>query len=270
MVISVRGPNAREAISAGFSEIRRIDGLMSLHRTDSELSRVNARQIAQVSEDLFKVLAKAQEISERTEGSFDITIRPLAHLWGFIWKEYRLPTAAELAATLPRVNYRLVQLDRGRRTVRFLREGVSLDLGAIAKGYAVDCALEKLRSLGVTNAMVRAGGDLRVLGEWEVQLEDPQKRGRRETIRLRDAAISTSGDYENYFEIAGKRYSHILDPRTGLPVEGIAACTVIAPTCMEADGLATALFVYGPEKTARKFGDSINVRFVIRTPPGHP
>jgi FAD:protein FMN transferase len=261
VVISVDGENVQPAISAAFEEVRRIDALMSLHRPDSELAKLNTRQIDVVSEDLYKVLAKAREISELTEGSFDITIRPVADLWGFIWKEYRLPTAEELEIVLPKVDYRLVQLDPARRSVRFLRDGVSIDLGAIAKGYAVDCAIEKLRSMGITNAMVRAGGDLRVMGKWRVQIEDPEKHGRRTKLRLKDAAISTSGNYENYFVVAGRRYSHILNPRTGMPVEGVAACTVIAPTCMESDALATALFVHGPERTAKRFGDSINVRF---------
>ena len=267
MVIAARGENANAGISAAFEEIRRIDALMSLHRADSELVKLNARATETVSEDLFKVLWKACEISELTEGSFDVTIRPLADLWGFIWKEYRLPTTNELAATLPKVDYRLVQLDPDTRSVRFLRDGVSVDLGGIAKGYAVDCAIEKLRAMGITNAMVRAGGDLRVMGEWKVQIEDPQKQGKRTTLRLKDAAISTSGDYENYFVIDGKRYSHILDPRTGLPVEGVAACTVIAATCMESDALATALFVYGPERTALRFGNAINARFSRRVAP---
>jgi thiamine biosynthesis lipoprotein len=264
VVISARGENANTAVSAAFEEIRRIDALMSLHRVDSELVKLNARVTETVSEDLFKVLVKAREISELTDGSFDVTIRPLADLWGFIWKEYRLPTTDELASTLPKVDYRLVQLDPARRTVRFARDGVSIDLGGIAKGYAVDCAIEKLRSMGITNAMVRAGGDLRVMGEWTVQIEDPQKEGKRTTIQLKDAAISTSGDYENYFVIDGKRYSHILDPRTGLPVQDVAACTVIAPTCMESDALATGLFVYGPERTAQRFRNTINVRFSRR------
>src|SRR5213076_1139493 len=170
------------AVSAAFEEFRRIDSLMSIHRADSELSQVNARASVEpvvLSGDLFRVIAKAQEIAEQTEGRFDITIRPLADLWGFIWKEYRLPSEEELKAVLPRVNHRLVRLDPERFTVHFLAPGVSLDLGGIAKGYAVDCAIEKLRSLGVTNAMVKAGGDLRVIGvprgktNWSVQLEDP-------------------------------------------------------------------------------------------------
>ena len=245
---------------------------MSIHRPDSELSRLNARAAGEpvvVSPDLFRVIAKAREIADRTEGSFDITIRPLADLWGFIWKEYRLPADEELKAVLPRVNFRLVQLDAEKCTVHFLGPGVSLDLGGIAKGYAVDCAMEKLLSIGVTNAMVKAGGDLRVIGvppgktHWIVQLEDPRKEGRRTKVPLRDAALSTSGDYENYFEIDGVRYSHILNPRNGRPVEGIAACTVIAPTCMESDAMATACFVYGVEKSLEKFGARFPMRFTL-------
>src|SRR5437773_12005831 len=128
VVIAVRGENAQPAITAAFEEIRRIDGLMSLHRPDSELVKLNAGEINVVSEDLFKVLGKAREISKLTDGSFDVTIRPLADLWGFIWKEYRLPTHEELESALPKVNYRLVQLDRAKRSVRFLREGMSIDL----------------------------------------------------------------------------------------------------------------------------------------------
>ena len=263
MVISVRGSNSDEAISAAFDEVRRIDSLMSLHRADSELSKLNARATKTISEDLFQVIEKAQEISRLTEGSFDVTIRPVAEAWGFIQKEYHMPSQAQLAIALSMVNYHYVQLDAARRSVEFSRPGITIDLGGIAKGYAVDCAIEKLRALGITNAMVRAGGDLRVMGEWPVQIEDPGKRGQRKTIQLNDAAISTSGNYENYFTVDGKRYGHILNPRTGMPVDRVASCTVIAPTCMESDALATALFVYGPERTAKRFGDTINVRFTL-------
>ncbi len=261
VVISAHGANANEAVSAAFAEVQRIDGLMSLHRPDSELSKLNSRTIKKVSDDLFRVLEKAEEISVLTEGSFDVTIRPLADAWGFIQKEYRVPSQAELAIALEKVNYHHVLLERATRGVKFLRDGVSIDLGGIAKGYAVDCAIEKLRGMGITNAMVRAGGDLRVMGDWPVQIEDPAKRGQRTTITLKDSAISTSGNYENYFTVDGKRYAHILNPRTGMPVEGVDSCTVIAPTCMESDALATALFVYGPQRTAKRFGNTINVRF---------
>lgn len=260
------------AISEAFAEFRRADALMSLHRPDSELRRVNAQAAAQaipVSPELFAVIEQAQRIAAETEGAFDVTIRPMAELWGFIWKEYRLPTESELQSVLPRVGFQKVELNPLRRTVRFREPGMSLDLGGIGKGVAVDMAMNKLRSLGVTNAMVKAGGDLRVIGSppgasfWTVQLEDPRKQGERVAIPLRDAALSTSGNYENFFEVAGRRYSHILDPRTGLPVQGLAACTVIAPTCAESDAWATGCMVYGADASLARFGGRFAMRFTL-------
>jgi thiamine biosynthesis lipoprotein len=259
-------------MSAAFGEFRRADAMMSIHRADSELSRVNqqaATNAVAVSPELFAVLQQAQSIAAETEGAFDVTIRPVADLWGFIWKQHRLPTEAELQATLPRVGFRKVELDSTMRTVRFLEPAVSIDLGGIGKGVAVDMAIAKLRELGVTNAMVKAGGDLRVIGappgeaHWTVQLEDPRKAGQRVSLRLRDAALSTSGNYENFFTVGGRRYSHLLDPRTGLPVEGLAACTVIAPTCAESDAWATACFVFGVERSLATFEGRYPMRFVL-------
>lgn len=275
VTISAYGSDKSElhqGISAAFEEIRRVDQLMSIHRKDSEISRLNRQASAApvaVSSELFSVIAKAQEIALETAGAFDITIRPLADLWGFIWKEYRLPTEEELNQVLPLVNARWVELDPKRQTVQFLMEGISLDLGGIAKGYAVDRAIESLKANGITNAMVKAGGDLRVTGHrpgqrpWKVQLEDPLKHGHRTRIPLKEAALSTSGNYENYFVIDGHRYSHILDPRTGLPVEGIAACSVIAKTCTESDAWATALFVYGLDSSISRFGTRFPMRFTL-------
>ena len=245
---------------------------MSIHRTESELACVNASATTNavvVSPELFAVVRLAQDIATQTDGAFDVSIRPLADLWGFIWKQHRLPTEEELERTLPLVNFQNIQLDPARRTVRCLKSGVSIDLGGIGKGVAVDWAIEKLRSLAITNAMVKAGGDLRVIGappgetHWTVQLEDPHKEGQRVSIPLRDAALSTSGNYENFFEVNGRRYSHILNPRTGLPVEGIAACTVIAPTCAESDAWATALFVLGVEQSLERFGPTRAIRFTV-------
>jgi FAD:protein FMN transferase len=263
---------ANRAMTAAFNEIRRIDSLMSLHRADSELARVNAlagQQPVQVSAELFLVISNALEIARQTDGGFDPTIAPLTRLWGFLWKEHRLPSRPEVETVLPRVNYKLVELDAEYRTVHFKTNGVTLDLNAIAKGYAVDCAMEKLRRPGMTNVMVRAGGDLRVMGAppgkdgWSVQIEDPTRGGRRRVLVLRDAAVSTSGSYENFFEAGGRRYSHILNPRTGMPVEGIASCTVAAATCLQSDAWATALFVLGPEASLKRFGGDMRMLFGI-------
>lgn len=267
------------AISAAFDEFRRVDALMSVHRADSELTQLNARAAqtpVKVSPALFEVLAKAAAIAAGSGGAFDVTIRPLTDSWGFIWKDYRLPSEAELQQARRRVDFRLVQLDATQQTVRFLRPDISIDLGGIAKGYAVDRAVEKLRACGVTIAMVKAGGDLRVIGAppgkqaWEVQLEDPRKRGQRVTIPLHEAALSTSGNYENYFELHGRRYGHILDPRTGLPVQGVAACTVVALTCCESDAWATACFVTGPEASMRRLADRLAIRFTLMPTAGKP
>ena len=268
---------AHPAINAAFDEIRRVDSVFSIHRPDSELSRVNAnahREAVSVSDELATLVLSALDVARDTGGAFDPTVGPLIQLWGFLWKEHRFPASNELAAARTHVGYRLVELDPRQHTIRFFTNGVSLDLNAIAKGYAVDCAIEKLRSHGISNAMVRAGGDLRVIGSppgetaWTVQLEDPVKRGKRRSIKLRDQALSTSGSYENFFIREGRRYSHLLDPRTGWPVEGIASCSVIGRTCTESDALSTALFVLGPDRALEEFGPKMPVLLGIWTADG--
>jgi FAD:protein FMN transferase len=220
------------------------------------------------------VLSYSLNVARKTDGAFDPTVGPLVQLWGFLWKEHRFPASNEIAAARARVGYHLVKLDSREHTIRFLTNGVSLDLNAIAKGYAVDCAIERLRSHGISNAMVRAGGDLRVIGSppgetaWTVQLEDPAKSGKRRSIKLRDQALSTSGSYENFFIRDGRRYSHLLDPRTGWPVEGIASCSVIGRTCTESDAWSTALFVLGPERALDEFGPKLPVLFGVWTVDG--
>jgi FAD:protein FMN transferase len=262
----------QHAINEAFAEFRQVDALMSIHRPESEISQVNAKawhNPVVVSPQLFQVLAAGQEIARQTDGAFDMTVGPLVQLWGFLWKQYRLPTEAELKEVLPRVGYQQVELNPATRTVRFLREGISLDLGGIAKGYAVDRAIERLQQLGIDAAMVKAGGDLRVIGlppeqsGWEVQLEDPRKQGKRTMLQLKPGALSTSGNYENYFVVNGHRYSHILDPRTGLPIQNIAACTLLASTCMASDAWATACVVLGAERSISQFGSRFPMQFTM-------
>ncbi|HEX7859443.1 MAG TPA: FAD:protein FMN transferase [Verrucomicrobiae bacterium] len=265
--------NAERAISAAFDEVRRLNSHLTVHATTSETMRINttaAKEAVAVSAEFRDSLVSSLRIAQRTEGAFDPTIGPLAQLWGFIWKEYRLPTEEELQRVLPLVNFRNVELRMNEdvATVRFAREGMFLDFGGIGKGYAVDRAIEVLQGQGIWNAMVKAGGDLRVIGVppegdgWEVQIEDPLKAGKRKTVFLREGALSTSGNYENYFEVDGVRYSHILNPQTGLPVQGIASCTVTAATCTESDAYATAFFVLGIEKSLKDFSNELAIRFV--------
>ncbi len=263
----------QSAINAAFDEFRAVDKLLSIHRPDSELTILNKNAIkgpAVVSNELFAALQTAQALSRRTEGAFDPTIRPIADLWGFIKKEgYRLPTTTELATVLPRVGWQKVRLDNARHTVHFTASGVSIDPGGFGKGLAVDRAIARLEALGINNAMVKAGGDLRVIGlppgrdHWLILIEDPKKQGKRTAIHFRGGALSTSGNYENFFMADGRRYSHLLDPRTGLPVQGVASCTVTAPTCVQSDALATACFILGPKKSIVLFGNKLGIRFIL-------
>ena len=254
------------AIAAAFDEFRAVDKLLSIHRPDSSLARANAG--GKLSPDLAAVIQRALAIAKETDGAFDPTIRPLADLWGFIKKEgYRMPTAAELQTVLTKVNFRHVDLRNGR--MLFAAQDMSIDSGGFGKGYAVDRAIAALQHHGIQNAMVKAGGDLRIIGlppgknHWIIWLEDPEKKGQRMPVKLRSGAMSTSGQYENYMMIDGRRYGHLLDPRTGKPIQGIAACTLTAPTCFESDAYATAAAVMGVKKSTVKFGDRFGIRFVL-------
>jgi FAD:protein FMN transferase len=270
VTITVHGTDREKlqrAVDAAFTEFEKVDALLSVHRSDSELAQLNASDgPALVSPELFDAMKTAIALAAKTGGAFDPTIGPLAGLWGFLWREYRLPPEAELERVLPLVGYTNLILKLNREIT--LKKGMRLDFGGIGKGMAVDRAIEVLRRAGIDSAMVKAAGDLRVIGLppgkkfWIVQTEDPAKRGKREMIRLRSGALSTSGSYENFFVANGRRYSHILDPRTGLPVQGLASCTVFAPTCTESDALATAFFVLGVEQTFQRFGDEYAVRFI--------
>jgi len=262
VTITAYGPSeaaAGEAVQRAFDQFRKVDALMSIHRVDSELAKVNQQAGSapvKISAELFGALEESILIWRHSHGAFDITIAPLTQLWGFVWKQHRFPNETEIQAARAKVGAQFVQLDADASTVRFTAPGVSLDLGGIGKGYAVDRAIEELQRSGIKAAMVKAGGDLRVFGTppgqrgWEVQIEDPGKAKNRLSLVLREGALSTSGSYENYFMHEGKRYSHILDPRTGWPIEGVVSCTVIAPTCIESDAWATAYFVLGPQKAA--------------------
>jgi thiamine biosynthesis lipoprotein len=257
---------AQTAINAAFAEFRAVDQLLSIHRDDTDLARANAGGPA--SAEIQTIIRQSLAIARDTNGAFDPTIRPLAQLWGFIKKEgYRLPRESELRRILPRVDYRKVTI-RDDHLV-FQSQGMSIDPGGFGKGYAVDRAIAALQRHGVTNAMVKAGGDLRVTGlppgqpHWTIFIEDPKKKGRRVAVHLKSGAMSTSGNYENFFEVNGRRYGHLLDPRTGQPVQGLAACTLTAPTCLESDAYATAAYVLGVEESIKRFGNRYGIRFVL-------
>lgn len=260
----------------------RVDSLMSNWTRRSEVARLNGALDATVAgaplavePETARVLAAALAVAAASEGAFDITVEPLVRLWGFLGGEKRVPAATEIAALLPAVGHRHLQLDAAGQ-LRALRAGVRIDLGGIAKGYAVDCLRDSLAALGVENALVDLSGNLALRGRrpdgepWRVGLRDPADGSRTlGTLRLPRPAVATSGDYEQFFAAGGKRYGHILDPRTGWPVDSLASVTVVMDSAMQADAWATALTVLGPTAARRLAAarQDMDVILIERRPP---
>jgi len=244
------------AIDAVLVEMRHIDESMSTYKPTSEVSQVNAKAAdgpMPITKELFDLLTKAKEYSVLTEGAFDITYASVGYLYDF--RKRVRPNEAQITKALPAVDYRHVLLDPKKQTVQFSQKGVRIDLGGIAKGYSVDCGIDVLKSLGITRAYVSAGGDSRIIGDrfgkpWMVGIRDPRKGSDDVITRipLVDAAISTSGDYERYFEEDGVRYHHIIDPHTGHSASKVRSTTIIGPAAIRTDGLSKTAFVLGPDK----------------------
>ena len=246
---------ARRAMDEVIAEMRRTDELMSTYKPESQLSQVNAHaheRPVQVDADIIEVVERGLAMSKLSGGAFDITYASVGYLYDY--RAHQRPTDEQIAAALPAVDYRQVQVDRDARTIRFLRKGVRIDLGGIAKGYAVDQSVGRLRALGIQHAMVNAGGDTRLLGDrrgkpWIVGIRDPRNEGRVVTrLPLADEALSTSGDYERYFEEGGVRYHHILVPGTGRSARGVRSATVLGADATLTDALSTTVFVLGVER----------------------
>ncbi len=249
---------ARLACQRAFEAMEEVDRCMSLYRPDSELSRLNhaspGRAIP-LSNALFTVIEAAFWYAELTEGAFDVTVAPAMRAWGFMSEDFHVPGSEELERVRPMVGYKNIRLDGVNKTVQLLKEGVEIDLGAIAKGYAIDVAKEALMEAGFQDAMIDAGGDIYVLGRqpgqdgWNVGVRHPANEHYLLTsLKVTDRAVATSGNSARYFVRDGVSYGHILDPRTLRPVRGMLSTSVIAPTAMMADALATAIFVMGPEE----------------------
>lgn len=248
---------ARAAIKEALGEFQRADDLMSSYKVDSVVARLNqagASAKVPVGKEVYRLVRDAVAISDASEGAFDATIWPVSRLWGFD-QGGKMPIPGSIAKNLPSVGYLKLQFDDSASSVGFSVDGMGLDLGAIAKGWAVDRAIEKILARGISNAIIDAGGDLRIIGSrpgkdyWRIGVQHPREHGTLlMTFDLKDTAIVTSGDYERFFIADGVRYHHILDPATGQPARGCQSVTVLAPTAAEADACATAAFVLGPSK----------------------
>ncbi|MFA5156077.1 MAG: FAD:protein FMN transferase [Candidatus Omnitrophota bacterium] len=249
----VISPDERAA-GIAFAEIRRIEKLLSKYDPDSEVSKLNSSGELKASPETYYIIKKSKAFSAESAGAFDITVAPLVELWGFKEKNFRVPAKEEIASTLERVGSDKIILNDADNSVKFSVSGMSIDLGAVAKGYAVDCAARKLKESGISSAIVNVGGEVYALGlksgkPWVVAIRSPDKKSFHGKLELIDRAASTSGNYEQFFIKDNIRYSHIFDPKTGMPVDsGIRGITVLADDCLTADSLATAIFVLGPEK----------------------
>ncbi|MCS6830445.1 MAG: FAD:protein FMN transferase [bacterium] len=262
---------AERACAAAFERIAEIEQIASDYRPDSELMRLCAQAggpPVRVSEELFTLLRRAQELSRRTEGAFDVTVGPYVQLWRRARRTGQFPTEQELQEAKERVGYEKIVLHEKERMVQLLAPGMRLDLGGIAKGYALDCALKVLQQHSIRHALLEAGGDIVVglappgTAGWRIRVENASPQ--RQWVYLASGAISSSGDTEQYVEYQGKRYSHIVDPRTGWGLTTRVAATVIARDGITSDSLATALCVLGKEKGMRLVRTMPGVRAYIR------
>jgi thiamine biosynthesis lipoprotein len=250
--------SGRAALEAVYHEANRIDRLMSTYKDDSEISNIN-RHAAEapmvVGDELYALIRRSVEISKLTQGAFDITYESVGQHFDFHARQK--PDAATVAVELENIDYRYLQLNHAARTVGFARPGVRINLGGIAKGYVVERGVQILRSKGISNAIVTAGGDSRLLGDrrgrpWMVGIRDPRKDGEVAiSVPLADEAVSTSGDYERFFDEDGIRYHHIIQPATGTPASGVHSATVFGPDGITTDALSTSVFVMGVDKGLR-------------------
>jgi thiamine biosynthesis lipoprotein len=256
---------AERAIDRAMEEMKRVEQKMSCFIPDSEVSMINSEALPKrgkgslltegrisVSDELFSLLEESVHLSELTRGCFDITVYPLCKLWKFEGENALVPDKGKIEKELQLVNYRNIILGDGK--VRFAKRGMGIDLGGIAKGYAVDSAIRVLKGMNIKSGMVNAGGDIYVLGRkrgkpWRIGIRHPRREGEiLGIVEVEDKAIVTSGDYERFFFSQGKRYHHILNPRTGYPADECQSVTIVAKKATFADGLSTGIFVMGPRE----------------------
>ncbi len=259
----------RSALLAAFDEIHRINGLMSVHNETSEVSQLNKNGFCEsISSDTKQVIERAGYFSKLSDGAFDITILPVLELWEESAHVGKLPTDMEIADRTNLVNHEDILIKDTR--VQFKKSGMGITTAGIGKGYAVDKAIEALQRHGIEHALVNAGGDLRVIGgktrsiPWKIAVRDPRNRDHiATTFQLYDQAMATSGSYQ-------RRFNDIIDPRSGKPAQGIISSTVIAETAMDADILATCLYVLGRKKGTEFVGKIKGTRAFVITEDGSP
>jgi len=275
--IAAGGAAAEAAVEAAYARLDDVNRLMSDYREDSDIGRLNRLPVGEdltVSPETFHVLEQAARFGELTGGAFDVTYRPLKGVWKQAAKQKELPDEATLAEALAKVGWRKLKLAAGNRAVSRAVEGLEVDLGGIAKGYALDLAAEALRKAGATAGLVNVGGDIVGFGRqkdgtpWRVGVRHPFRQALFCKLKIEDRAVATSGVQQRFFEIDGRRYSHIIDPRTGRPAEQAPSVTVIAPDGLTADAWATACSVLAVEEGQRliEAAPGVEVLWIWGTP----
>lgn len=245
----------RAAGEEALDEIERLENQLSLFKPASEIARLNSRaayEAIRVTPTLFALLEHAKKLSEETDSAFDITIAPLMWAWGLMQREGKIPSPEELANARSKVGMHLVHLDHTDFTVRFERDGVMLDLGAIGKGYAIEKAAELLREAGATNALLHGGtSTVCAIGSppgeeaWKIAIEQPGKKDLLATVPLKNESLSVSAVWGKSFEESGKTFGHVIDPHAGQPVSKTLLAAVVLPSATETDALSTALLTLG-------------------------
>ena len=256
MTLKAYGKNAGKALDASVKEIERIENLVSTGKKTSEIARINQNGSGKVSEDTMKLILRSRELYEDTDGAFDITVYPVMEAWGFTTEKYRIPGKTELQKLLANMDADKIICDEKKGTVKLDQKGMKIDLGGIAKGYTSGRVMEIMKKYGVKNAVISLGGNVQTLNSkpdgsaWQIAVEDPQdKSSYIGVLSLRNQAAITSGGYERYFEKNGKKYHHIIDPKTGYPSEnGLSSVTIVSKDGTLADGLSTSLFIMGRKK----------------------
>ena len=256
---------AEKAISQAFAEVKRIDDLFTTYNEESPVWKINNNSdtLIKVDDEIYNLLVLCDSVTRLSDGCFDVSLDNLTKAWGFYTDNPLLPTKAAIDSALNSSGWNNIQLKENQTIIR--RKNVGLNFGAIAKGYAVDKAIDVLKKSGMKKALVNAGGEIKVIGnDWKVGIQHPRdERGIVAVVKLNDMTVATSGDYEQYFEQDGIRYHHIIDPKTGYPARGLQSVTVINESNTFADALATAVFVMGKEKGMKLIENLNNTEAMI-------
>jgi len=247
-VLSYDETLAKKSISDAFDEIARIENIFSVYKSESEISQLNKTGSAIVSDEVIQLIKKSNYFSEISGGAFDVTVLPVIELWKSSKKLGRVPSPFAIEGAKRLVGWRNILINEKNKKITFAKKGMKIDLGGIAKGYAVDCAVEVIKRNGIKTGMVNAGGDIRVFGSkvWKIALQNPRDKNDFIIIlKIKNKAITTSGDYERYFFLDKTKISHIINPLSGYSADESISSTIIADNAADADALATATFVLG-------------------------